>query len=211
MVIKIACTDKNYFFRLGISKIIDESILSVANVEFLSNFDSQSLQQADLIVVNASQWRLYMCQTAYRDRKPGSIMLVFVDKSEDFITYRLPLCYRSLAVVSRADSVSKVAKKITKNLFNFRNGFIGYLPSDCLRCNFSNVTMVQLRVINYLKKGHSVNQAAMYLGMNNKTVYSHKYDVMRKFSLKGDFEFNSFINDLTLSEIYNGRINHGEI
>ncbi len=79
MDVNVVCTDDNYFFRLGISKVIEEALLSDAEVKFLSGFDSHNLQQADFILINVSQWRLYMCQPAYRERKPGSIILVFTD------------------------------------------------------------------------------------------------------------------------------------
>jgi len=36
MDVNVVCTDDNYFFRLGISKVIEEALLSDAEVKFLS-------------------------------------------------------------------------------------------------------------------------------------------------------------------------------
>ncbi|WP_223812779.1 MULTISPECIES: hypothetical protein [unclassified Pantoea] len=112
MDLKVICTEENYFFRIGISKVIEGALLTEANVEFLSGFDSHNLRQADFILINVSQWRLYMCQPAYRDRKPGSIIMVFVNQTDDIMTEQLPVCYRSLVVISRLDSVRTISQKV---------------------------------------------------------------------------------------------------
>ncbi len=211
MDVNVVCTDDNYFFRLGISKVIEEALLSDAEVKFLSGFDSHNLRQADFILINVSQWRLYMCQPAYRERKPGSIILVFTDDFGEKIKNPLPFCYQSLLVVSKRDSVRLITEKITKAWLNTQGRVMGYLPSDCLRCEFARITVVQLQVLSFLKKGYSVIQTAKRLDLSVKTIYAHKYNVMRKFALKGDKEFNAFINDVSLLELYKGVINVNEI
>lgn len=36
MDLKVICTEENYFFRIGISKVIEGALLTEANVEFLT-------------------------------------------------------------------------------------------------------------------------------------------------------------------------------
>lgn len=211
MDFKVFCTDENYFFRLGISKVIEEALQSDAKVKFLSGSDRQCLEKADFILINVSQWRLYMCQPAYRDRKPGSIIIVFVDESEDIIMEQLPLCYRSLVVVSRFDPVKKIAGKLLHAWLNLQDRVRGFEPSDCVHCDFARITVVQLQVLSFLKKGYSVRQTAKRLDLSAKTIYAHKYNVMKKFSLRGDMEFNAFINDISLLELYKGVICSTEV
>lgn len=206
MDFKVVCTNENYFFRLGISKIIEEALLSDTPVEFLSAYDAQSLCQADFILISVAQWRLYMCQPAYRDRKPGSIIMVFVDEVADIVTEQLPVCYRSLIIISRSDSVPVISEKIIRFWLESQGSTKGFLPSDCSRCDFARITVVQLQVLSFLKKGYSVGQTAKRLNLSAKTIYAHKYNVMKKFSLSGDMEFNAFINDLSLLELYKGII-----
>ena len=211
MDFKVFCTDENYFFRLGISKVIEEALQSDAKVKFLSGSDRQCLEKADFILINVSQWRLYMCQPAYRDRKPGSIIIVFVNESEDIIMEQLPLCYRSLVVVSRLDPVKKIAGKLLHAWLNLQDRVRGFEPSDCVHCDFARITVVQLQVLSFLKKGYSVRQTAKRLDLSAKTIYAHKYNVMKKFSLRGDMEFNAFINDISLLELYKGVICSTEV
>lgn len=210
MDLNVVCTDENYFFRLGISKVIEEALLSDAKVNFLSGFDSHNLMKADFILINVSQWRLYMCQPAYRDRKRGSIIMVFVEKHEDVILKQLPVCYRSLIVISRADSIRTLSEKLTRFWLTAQDNVQGFLPSDCVRCDFARITVVQLQVLSFLKKGYSVRQTAKRLNLSAKTIYAHKYNVMKKFALRGDMEFNAFINDLSLLELYKGVISSVE-
>lgn len=85
------------------------------------------------------------------------------------------------------------------------------MPSDCLHCDFARITVIQLQVLSFLKKGYSVSQTAKRLDLSAKTIYAHKYNVMRKFALRGDRDFNAFINDLSLLELYNGVISEVQI
>jgi DNA-binding NarL/FixJ family response regulator len=71
--------------------------------------------------------------------------------------------------------------------------------------------VVQLQVLSFFKKGYSVGQTAKRLNLSAKTIYAHKYNVMKKFALKGDMEFNAFINDLSLLELYKGVISTVEM
>lgn len=206
MDFKIVCKNENYFFRLGISKIIEQTLLSGAAVEFLPENNVQSLSHADFILISVAQWRLRMCQPAYRDRKPGSVLMIFVNEVDEIAVEPLPLCYRSVVMISRSDSVRKVSEKILRAWFDNKKESRGFIPSDCLICDFARITIVQLQVLSFLRKGYTVGQTAKYLNLSSKTIYAHKYNVMKKFSLRGDMEFNAFINDLTLLELYKGVI-----
>lgn len=210
MDFKVICANENYFFRLGISKIIEEALISDSSVEFLSAENSQNLCLADFIVISASQWRLYMCQPAYRDRKPGSIIMVIADKFEGTTNEQLPVCYRSLIVISRSDSLRNIHEKIIRVWLKSQESRKGFLPSDCASCQYVRVTLVQLQVLSFLKKGYSVGKTAKYLNLSIKTIYTHKYNIMKKFSLNCDVQFNAFINEMTLFELYKGIIEYSD-
>ncbi|RTY58251.1 LuxR family transcriptional regulator [Pantoea sp. YU22] len=211
MDIKVICTDENYYFRLGISKIIEEALLLGGSVAFLPGFDSENLRKADIILVSVSQWRLFMCQPAYRFRKPGSILLVFVNHIENIISDQLPVCYQSLTLISRSDAVRSIRDKITKAWLIARDQKTNaFAPTDCMRCNYARISLIQLQVMSFLKSGCSVNQTAKSLGLSVKTIYAHKYNVMRKFDLKGDCDFYSFLSDLSLLDLYKGVIGEKE-
>jgi len=208
MDVKVICTDDNYYFRLGISKVIEEALLSHVNVEFLATFDSENLRVADFMLVNVSQWRLFMCQPAYRYRKAGSVLLVFADRVDSMASSQLPVCYQSLTLIVRSDTVRQIREKITSAwlIANDDETHI-FTPADCMKCHYARISLIQLQVMSFLKKGFSINQTAKNLGLSVKTIYAHKYNVMRKYELKGDYEFYSFLNDLSLIELYKGIVN----
>jgi len=205
MEVKIVCMDENYYFRLGIAELLKELMLPGARVIFLTGADSNSLQQADLNIINVSQWRLFMCQPAYRFRKPGSLLLVFTDSVNDIKSETLPVCYQTLTVIGRKETIRQVRDKIARAWLKAQDeGTTPYRPTDCVECSYSRISLVQLQVLSFLKKGKSVRQIAQILDLSIKTIYAHKYNVMKKFDIKGEKEFHSFLNDLTLLELYKG-------
>ena len=208
MDVKAICNDYNYYFKFGVSELVKEIYPLNANVIFLTGFDSENLKQADIIIINVSQWRIYMCQPAYQYRKKNSILLVFTDQPDNIILEELPVCYQSMTVIGWKDSVRKIRDKINKAwLIAHDENNSGYRSSDCARCHFSRISLVQLQVISFFKKGSNVRHTAKILGLSTKTVYAHKYNVMKKFDIKGDYEFHSFLNAISLVELYRGVIN----
>lgn len=211
MAVKVICTDEDYYFRLGISEILEETLLSRVDIAFSSGFDSESLKDADFIILSVSRWRLFMCQPAYRYRKKGSVLLVFVDRTESIISEQLPVCYQSLTVIDRHESVTKTREKMITAWENAHTeASTIYRPTDCIRCNYARMSLVQLRVMSYLKNGRTVRETAESLGLSVKTIYAHKYNVMKKYDLKGDREFHSLLNNISLLELYMGVINERE-
>lgn len=202
MDIKIICTEDNLYFKLGISGVLEDALLSGNTITFLSRFDSESLAQVDLIITNDLQWRLHMCQPAYRLRKRKSVILVFAEQSDSIISARLPICYQSLTVLSRQESVINIRKKITEAWLVAQNQRdASFRLTDCRKCHFTQLSLKQLQVIIFMKKGNSVHQTAKILGLSVKTIYAHKYNIMRKYGLKGDYEFYTFISSLYLLEL----------
>lgn len=211
MAVKVVCTDEDYYFRLGISVILEDIILSSVDINFSSGFDSESLKDADFIILSVSRWRLFMCQPAYRCRKKGSVLLVFIDRTESIISEQLPVCYQSLTVIDRTESVIKVREKMIKAWEVARTEASKiYRPTDCIRCSYARMSLVQLRVMSYLKNGNTVRETAASLGLSVKTIYAHKYNVMKKYDLKGDREFHALLNNISLLELYMGVINERE-
>lgn len=207
MDVKIICKDDNYYFRFGISELINEAFLFSANVGFLTGFDSENLAKADIVIINVSLWRLYLCQPAYQYRKSGSVLLVFTEQPDKIIAEDLPVCYQSLTVISWTEAVINIKNKIIKAWLQAHDDPThDYHPSDCKRCCFSRISLVQLQVMSFLKKGNNVQHTAKFLGLSVKTVYAHKYNVMKKFNIKGDYEFHAFLNTVSLIELYKGVI-----
>lgn len=208
MDFNVICKDDNYYFKFGISELIKETFLVSANVGFLTGFDSESLAKADIILINGAQWRLYMCQPAYQYRKKGSLLLVFTEEPDKILAEQLPVCYQSLTVISWTETVKNIRDKITKAwLLAHHANSNGYQPSDCARCHFARISLVQLQVISFLKKGNNVRHTAKFLGLSTKTVYAHKYNIMKKFDIKGDYQLNAFLNAISLIELFKGVIN----
>lgn len=208
MDIKVICSDVNFYFKNGLSVIIEEALFNNGNILFLDKINCETIAQADFIIINTAHRRLYMCHPAYRYRKKGSVLILFTEDTGTISYEKLPVCYQSLTLISRTETVRNVKYKIARAwlLANKLNSH-HYTPSDCTRCKLPKVSLIQMRVLHHLKRGDTVYQTARYLGMSVKTVYSHKYNIMRMFDLKGDFLFFSFLNQVSLFELSTGSLN----
>lgn len=208
MDIKVICSDVNFYFMNGMSVIIEEALFGKEKISFLDEINCVNLSQADFIIINTAHRRLYMCHPAYRYRKKGSILILFTEDTGSVSYEKLPVCYQSLTLISRKEIVKNVKYKIAKEwlLANKLNTPF-YKPSDCIRCKLPKISLIQMRVLHHLKRGDTVYQTAKYLGMSVKTVYSHKYNIMRMFDLKGDLHFFSFLNQVSLFELSTGSLN----
>lgn len=208
MDIKVICTDVNFYFMNGMSVIIEEALFCKEKVTFLDKINSESISQADFIIINTAHRRLYMCHPAYRYRKKDSVLILFTEDTGTISYEKLPVCYQSLNLISRTETVKSVRYKIAKAwLLAKRLNNPCYKPIDCTRCKLPRISLTQMRVLHHLKRGDTVYQTARYLGMSVKTVYSHKYNIMRMFDLKGDFHFFSFLNQVSLFELSTGSLN----
>lgn len=208
MDIKVICSDVNFYFMNGMSVIIEEALFCKEKISFLDKINSENLSQADFIIINTAHRRLYMCHPAYRSRKKGSVLILFTEDTGTISYEKLPVCYQSLTLISRKETVKNVKYKIANAWLlanKLNNPF--YKPSDCTRCKLPKISLMQMRVLHHLKRGDTVYQTAKYLGMSVKTVYSHKYNIMRMFDLKGDFHFFSFLNQVSLFELSTGSLN----
>lgn len=208
MDIKVICSDADFYFKNGISTIIEDALPTKNNISLVDKINSESISQADFIIINAAHWRLYMCHPAYRNRKKGSVIILFTDGDSNISSEKLPVCYQSLTWISQTETVRNVKYKIAKAWFLANELNVSYYsPGDCLRCKLPRISLIQLRVLHHFKKGDTVHQTAKYLGVSVKTIYTHKYNIMKKFDLKGDFLFYSFIRHVSLFELYTGSLN----
>lgn len=204
MNINVICATKNHFFRFAMSKIIKDAISGNVTVKYLDEFNCCNIKKADFIIANASQWKFYMCQPSYRYRKPGALIIIYSKEQSDFNITKLPLCYQSSTFFSRNSSVLEVSQIIREHWFLARENDRGHFSSDCLRCNFSHVTPQELRVISLLRSGLNTEISAGVLNLSKKTIYTHKHNIIKRFSLSGEIELHTFINELSLIELYTG-------
>ncbi|EPG2868344.1 helix-turn-helix domain-containing protein [Klebsiella pneumoniae] len=68
---------------------------------------------------------------------------------------------------------------------------------SCCDCQPTRLSPQQIRIMTCLYEGMSVQQIADELMISEKTVYAHKYMVMRKFNLRNDYELMLLLNKLT--------------
>ncbi|WP_174508653.1 LuxR C-terminal-related transcriptional regulator [Klebsiella oxytoca] len=68
--------------------------------------------------------------------------------------------------------------------------------TDCLSCKCRQMSTKQFQIVTQYYEGRSVNEIAIDMGLNYKTVFRHKYQVMNKYNLHSDIELLTFLNVL---------------
>ncbi|HHK5889424.1 TPA: helix-turn-helix transcriptional regulator [Serratia marcescens] len=167
--INIVIDDDNAYFVVGLRFSITEyAEKNHKTVSFLSPDDGV---QADMVIA-ASMWR------AQRWRKmnpcePVSAIMTIKEKRVGHVN-------ECESVLYRTDNRSRLFELLTKSLVKIpaEKQLLGYV-----------LTSREKQVIGYLKKGFDQSQTAKLLGVNVKTVHSHKRSVMKKLMLNRQREF----------------------
>ncbi|WP_409438262.1 helix-turn-helix transcriptional regulator [Scandinavium sp.] len=68
----------------------------------------------------------------------------------------------------------------------------------CSTCSCKYLSKQQLLLIRLMLRGKNEKEIADRLSINTKTIYSYKYQIMNKFSLKNNQELNAFIRSYLL-------------
>lgn len=62
------------------------------------------------------------------------------------------------------------------------------------KANFNSLSIREIEIINYLKKGYSSREIAIALNITIKTVEVHRYNILKKLNLKKTAALVNFIN-----------------
>lgn len=167
--INIVIDDDNAYFVTGLRFSITEyAEKNHKTISFLSPGDDT---QADMVIA-ASMWRAQR----WRKMNPCEAVSAIMTIKEK----RVGRVNESEDVLYRTDNRNRLFELLTKSLA--KSPAEKQLPGYVL-------TSREKQVIDYLKKGFDQSQTARFLGINVKTVHSHKRSVMKKLMLNRHREF----------------------
>ncbi|MCD7091322.1 helix-turn-helix transcriptional regulator, partial [Klebsiella quasipneumoniae] len=165
-------------------------------VNFSFNFTSESVKVADVIVLALCPGECFICRPELRSRKK-SIVIGIVD--DDMRVSALPSCFQDIIFLSRRHSVTQLRTAMHTAWHRLQQTNYRHSTGSCCDCQLTKLSPQQIRIMSYLNEGMSVMQIAEELMVSEKTVYTHKYMVMRKFNLHSDYELMLLLNKLTIN------------
>ncbi len=179
-MVNIVIKEWDTLFRRGLTFFFND-FFSQHNtkVNFSFNFTSESVKVADVIVLALCPGECFICRPELRSRKK-SIVIGIVD--DDMRVSALPSCFQDIIFLSRRHSVTQLRTAMHTAWHRLQQTNYRHSTGSCCDCQLTKLSPQQIRIMSYLNEGMSVMQIAEELMVSEKTVYTHKYMVMRKFN-----------------------------
>lgn len=186
-MVNVLIKESDVLFQRGLTYFFTEFFSQTVQQEVCFNFSFtvENVRVADVIVLSLCPGECFTCFPELQDRKKG-VVIGFVE--DDQQVKSLPSCFEDILFISRRASLTKVKNALYSawqqtKLPNYRR-----MPFSCFDCQQKTLSPQQVRIMVSLYKGLSVSEIADEMRISDKTVFTHKYMTMNKFSLRSDFE-----------------------
>lgn len=194
-MLKIIINETDVMFCRGMKDFLSDLFCKRFNrqVDFLADYTQENIADADVIVLSLCNGERYLCFPELRARRKG-IIIGLVDKND--FQERSPSCFADIVYIVRREPLSTITDKLSVAWQKWlaSENFPQY--RSCLGCKHFTLSLQQREIMSGFYHGNSVKDVARILNINYKTVAAHKYTVMRKFSLKNDYELFRFLGML---------------
>ena len=195
-MLKILINESDVIFHYGMKYFLSEFFWQrfMRMPEFLTDYTHENIANADVIILSLRNGERYTCIPGLQTRRQG-IIIGLVDDIDT--CKRSPACFEDMIFIQRRESLSSITQKLTIAWKNWLMSETFPCHKTCLGCKHFKLSFQQREIMARLYQGRSVQEVATSLHISYKTVASHKYNVMRKFSLKNDQELFRFLGMLS--------------
>lgn len=194
-MLKILINESDVLFRRGMKYFLSDLFCKrfKRQVEFITDYTQENIANADVIVLSLRTGERYTCFPELRARRKG-IIIGLVDEND--YHEKSPSCFADIVYIVRREPLSAITDRLTVAWQKWlaSEDFPQY--KSCLGCKHFTLSLQQREIMSGFYHGNTVKDVARMLNINYKTVAAHKYIVMRKFSLKNDYELFRFLGML---------------
>lgn len=113
----------------------------------------------------------------------------------------VPNCLKGMKVIgynSTLEELEKALKFITSDKEKHNPGKVFFKKIGCYNCKSAKLSEREINIIKRMLSGESSVEIVKQLEISIKTFYAHKYNISRKFGLRGDSEFVRFIRKIVI-------------
>lgn len=194
-MLKILINESDALFCRGMKYFLSDFFYKSfkRQVEFITDYTQENIADADVIVLSLCNGERYTCFPELRARRKG-IIIGLVDEND--YREKSPSCFADIVYIVRRESLNAVTDRLTVAWQKWlaSEDFTQY--KTCLGCKHLTLSLQQREIMSGFYHGNTVKDVARILNISYKTVAAHKYYVMRKFSLKNDYELIRFLGML---------------
>lgn len=194
-MIKILIHTSDNFLHIGIKSILNEVFSKInKQIDFSENYDNDKLI-SDIIIISFhhGEKRGFIPSLLKVAKKSIIVLIDSLSIKDKYI----PLCYQNVIFISLTEPISKLSDLIFYNWMDSKNQKKSTFSYNCSACRYSSLSKKDALVIDKIISGDRIIDIASDLGINYKTVCSHKYNVMAKFNLKNNYELITYMNQFT--------------
>jgi len=158
-------------------------------INFSYEMEENDIVHANIIVLILFPGEKYTCRPELKNWRPGLLILFCKVPSKD--AGGLPDCFEHSVMLCLDDSLESVSTMIKKKL-GLALVSLQDFTANCKLCRARNISQQQRKIIDGLLCGFSTEQIACQMNLAPKTVYEHKYSLMRRFELRSVHELMVF-------------------
>ncbi|WP_310826844.1 helix-turn-helix domain-containing protein [Pseudenterobacter timonensis] len=199
-MINILINEPDRYYRNGLIYLLHDLFLNEYNLEvnFNNKFSHHNIWNAHVILLSLIQGEAFTCKPELKFRNRG-IIIGLTDSFSKFHR-EIPLCYRDIVLIPRQSTQDHIYSTIVQ-AWNKNNQAFHYPPGySCADCPHKMLTVQQYTIALELLEGKSVGSIATKLNISEKTIYNHKYHIMKKFNINNNKDFSSFLDYISKRE-----------
>lgn len=193
----ILIKDSYALYRDGMQKFLSDLFLNnyCENVNFLFEFNIENIQKADIIMMEYCKGEALICTPELMSRKRSVIIGI---TNENYHAKSIfPNCISDIVFIERGGDLAEISQQIIMQWESFKMGRRIDCYRSCSTCQRVKISKKQLAVMSNIHHGHSIKEIASLYDLSYKTIFSNKYNVMKKFMLQSDYELLVFLNRLS--------------
>lgn len=189
---------KNNYINLAIISLLNEIAADFENINFHFHYNLNKVDNADIIFTEMVAGEFFLCHEALNKKINKTTIFIFHSQKNNISKSALPNCINSSIFLDNQDDVISIKNKILKNIRLSKDKNMSEPKIDkihkCLNCKFKTATSFQLKILYATSMGFDTTDISEELGINYKTIFSHKKNIMNKFHITNKHEFNEFAN-----------------
>ena len=192
-MINIVIKEPNVLYRHGLYCFLADIFFDEfqQGTCFSIELNPESICWADIIILSVPLEECESCFSELKGRKTGIIIVLVNDEGVSIPS--CSFCLPGSVFISRRLSLNEFRKCLLREWRKTQLPNYQLSNNYCCNCQYQTLSLQQLRIMSSLYKGKSTLEIANELMISNKTVFTHKYRVMKKFGLRSDVELRLFL------------------
>lgn len=181
----ISINGSNSYYIYGLKLCIELLLKQTGDINFVVSDD------ADVAFFEFSHEYLFDCER-WMQKKNGVVLVCYSVGVLRTAQY-FPECFRDVLFFDKETALLHVLKECLKRVENK----IERIDSHCAFCKKMNLSKQQGKLLTCFSRGLTTLETARLMNISPRTVFSHKYILMRKFGVNSDSQLLKLINCLT--------------